>query len=1024
MSITASAIRNDRVTLLVVAVVVLAGLQALQTLPRAEDPGFTVRTAVITTYLPGASPERVESLVTDTIEEKVQELPELDYVNSKTRTGVSLVFANVTESTPGEDMREVWDDLRRKIEEVTSELPQETIGPFVDDEFGDVYPIMLTITGDDFSFAELQEIADDVRDQLLFEDEVAQVEIFGRQAERIFVEYDIARLSEVGLSPAQLGQILSAQNIIISGGTLQAFGEDIALEPTGNYETIEAIGRTVIPLPGGSVSYLADLVDIRPGYVDPPTAWMHSTGRRCLGLSIAAPEGTGNVSLLGQQVRDVLENVRRTYPVGLDFDLVIFQPAFIDAQVDSFIANLLQAIAIVLVVMLVSLGLRTGLVVSTLIPTAMLMTLAVMQFVDIGLDQISIAALIIALGMLVDNAIVMSESILVQMQEGKDSFAAAVDSATELRIPLLTSSLTTSAAFLPIYLAESSIGEYCASLFLVVSITLISSWILSITMMPLLCQLFLRVKPTDADDDRFDTRFYRGYRTFLTTAIARPVISVAVVGALFFGALQGLGFVPNIFMPKSDSARMIADLNYPLGTSIERTEDLAFDLETFVLDHFMADDDTEGFVDWSTYIGRQGGPRYRLAFAPAQEGSENIQMIFTATSRAFIDSTIPKLRDFVDRHHPTVQHAWEPETMGPAAAAPIQVRVSGPEVEPLFTIVEQVESRLRATTGTENVENDWGSRTKKLRVVIDQARARRAGASSEDVAISLGAGISGIEMTEFRGDDDIIPIVLRSKATNRQDLRRIENMQVFVQATGASVPLSQIARIEVAWEPSKILRRDRLKTVSVNADLRAGYGALDVGDALASWLSDVSQEWPRGYDYELGGDQEESQEANESLAAKMPIAAFLILVLLMTQFNSFRRTGIVLLTIPLGIIGVTIGLLITSEPFSFFALLGVISLSGIIINNAIVLLDRIRLEIEDNGRAPAEAILESAQRRLRPILVTTATTCGGLLPLWFFGGPMWAPMAVSILFGLLFATLLTLGVVPVLYAIFFRVRVS
>ena len=1021
MSITAASIRNDRVTFLAIAVLIFAGVGALQSLPRAEDPGFTVRTAVVTTYLPGASPERVESLVTDTIEKKVQEIPELDFVNSKTRTGVSLVFANIQENVPGSEMREVWDDLRRKIEAVSQDLPAESVGPFVDDDFGDVFPVMLTIAADDFSFAELQDIADEVRDELLFQDQVAQVEIYGDQEERIFVEYDVARLAEVGLSPSQLGGILSSQNIIISGGTITVFGEDVALEPTGNYETVEDIGRTIVPLPGGGVAYLSDLVDIRLGYNDPATAWMHSTGRRCLGLSIAAPEGTGNVSVLGQQVREVLDEVRDRYPVGVDFDLVLFQPDFIDAQVDSFIENLLQAMGIVLLVMLVSLGFRTGIVVSTLIPTAMLMTLMLMQFFGIGLDQISIAALIIALGMLVDNAIVMSESIMVQMQEGKSAFRAAVDSASELRISLLTSSLTTSAAFLPIFLAESSIGEYTGALFLVVTITLLSSWGLSLTMMPLLCKTFLRVKEA-ATEERYDTRFYRGYRGFLLACVRRPVVSLVVVIGVFATALYGLGFVPNVFMPKSDSARLISGLSLPLGTNIEVTEAMVFDVERYVLENFMAEEGEEGFLNWSSYVGRQGGPRYRLSFNPAQEGSENAEMVFTATSRDFIDRTIPQLRDYVDRHHPEVKHSWEAEAMGPSAASPVAVRLSGPEVEPLFTLVDEVKAQLRSIDGTLNVEDDWGARTKKLRVVIDQARARRAGASSEDVAMSLNSGLSGIAMTEFRAFDDIVPIVLRSKVANREDLSRIENMDVFVQSTGASVPLSQIARIEVDWEPSKVLRRDRLKTVTVSSDLLPGYGALGVGGEIAAWLEADSPNWPRGYEWKVGGDQEESAEANASLAAKMPIAGFLILLLLMTQFNSFRRTAIVLMTIPLGMIGVTIGLLLTGEAFSFMALLGVISLAGIIINNAIVLLDRVRLEIEDNGRSPAEAVIESAQRRLRPILVTTATTVGGLMPLWFFGGPMWAPMAVSILFGLLFATGLTLGVVPILYSLFFRVR--
>lgn len=1020
MNLTEAAIRNDRVTLLAVGILVLAGIGALGTIPRAEDPGFTIRTALVTTYLPGASPQRVASLVTDTIEEKVQELPELDFVSSQSRTGVSLVFVNIKESE--DEMRPIWDDLRRKVQAVSGDLPQEAIGPFVDDDFGDVFPVMLTIAADDFSFAELQEIADAIRDELLHLDQVARVEIYGRQQERVYVEYDVARLAEVGLSPGQLRSILAAQNIIISGGTISVFGEDIALEPSGNFESLEDIRRTVVPLPRGQgVMYLGDLVQVRRDYVDPPTSWMHSTGRRCLGLSVAAPEGSGNTSALGQEIIALVDRLRVEYPVGVDFDLVLFQPEFIDAQVDDFVANLAQAMGIVLLVMLLSLGLRTGLIVSTLIPAAMLTTLLLMQVFGIGLDQISIAALIIALGMLVDNAIVMSESILVQMQEGKRAFAAAVDSANELRVSLLTSSLTTSAAFLPIFLAESAIGEYTGALFKVVTIALLSSWGLSLTMMPLLCTMFLRVKGSGGAES-YDTRFHRLYRAFLLDAVRRRWVSLGLVLAVFAVALWGLGFVPNVFMPRSDSARLIADLSYPLGTSIEITEEMVFAVEEHVAERYQATADESGFVNWSAYVGNRGGPRYRLAFDPAQEGSEHAQLIFTATDREFIDRVIPDLQAWMDLRFPEVRHSWDAEAMGPAAAAPVAVRLSGPELESLFRQVEAVKDKLRSIPGTTNVEDNWGARTKKLRVVIDQARARRAGVSSEDVATSLRAGLSGMEVSEYRASEDIIPIVLRSVAADRQDIGKIENIDVFVQQSGQSIPLSQIARIEVEWEPSKILRRDRYATVTVSADLLDGVGALGVATQLQAWFAEKSMTWPDAIAWQLGGDQEESQEANASLAAKMPIAGFVIVLLLMSQFNSFRRTAIVLLTIPLGMIGVTAGLLVTGEAFTFMALLGVISLAGIIINNAIVLLDRIRLEIDTNGRAPGEAVLESAQRRLRPILVTTATTVGGLLPLWFFGGPMWTPMAVSILFGLSFATVLTLVVVPVLYSLLFRVR--
>ncbi|MCA9728140.1 MAG: efflux RND transporter permease subunit, partial [Candidatus Eisenbacteria bacterium] len=523
MNLTAAAIRNDRVTWLALAVVILSGYSAYRALPRAEDPGFTVRTALVRTYFPGASPERVELLVTDKLEKRIQEMPEVDFLSSESRTGVSYVFVNVRAQYS--EMRPIWDRLRRKTEAAQGDLPEGTRGPYVDDEFGEVFPIMVTITGDGFDYAELDDVADEIREELLRQSQVAKVVIYGNQEERVFVEYNNARLAEVGLSPGQLKSILESRNIIIPGGSIITGGEEIVLEPSGNFESLDDLGHTIIQLPGRSdVVYLADLARIHRGYVDPPRSAMHRHGEPCLGLSVSMREG-GNVILLGEEVKAVIDRAREDYPIGLDFETPIFQPQFVDSQVKGFVVNLLEAVGIVLLVMLLSLGPRTGLVVATLIPTTMFATLALMKSFGIGLDQISIAALIIALGMLVDNAIVMSESIMVQIAAGTDRFKAAVDSANELRIPLLTSSLTTSAAFLPIFLAESETGEYTASLFKVVTMALLCSWVLALTMTPLLCVLFIRVKP--GSEENFDTRFYQVYRRGLGLALHHRGIALA-----------------------------------------------------------------------------------------------------------------------------------------------------------------------------------------------------------------------------------------------------------------------------------------------------------------------------------------------------------------------------------------------------------------------------------------------------------------------------------------------------------------
>ncbi len=579
MSFTGAAIKNNRVTFLVLTVLALAGVMSYRTMPRAEDPGFIIRTALIITNFPGASPERVEQLVTDKLEKSIQEMPEIDFIKSESRTGISYIFVEIKPTYT--KMRPIWDSLRRKVDKARRELPEGVYGPFVNDEFGDVFPIMLTITGDGYSYSELKEVADETREELLRLGEIAKVAIYGAQEERIFVEYNNARLAEVGLSPYQLKQVLESRNIIIPGGSISTGSERIVLEPSGNFESISELKRSLIQLPGrAEVVYLDDLASVRRGYVDPPSAMMHSTGEPCLGLAISMSQGE-NLIELGKQVRTIVGRLNEAYPIGVEFETVIFQPDLVESKIKDFSFSLLQAIAIVLAAMLLFLGMRTGFLVASLIPATILMTLYIMTFLKIGLDQISIAALIIALGMLVDNAIVMSESIMVQIAAGKDRFAAAVESASELRIPLLTSSLTTSAAFLTFYLAESSTGEYTASLFKVVTIALLSSWVLSLTMMPLLCMLFIKVKP-DKRADRFDSRFYRAYRGSLIGVLRHPFLSLLVVIGLFALAIFGLGFVPGIFFPPSDTPRMVAELDLPLGTAIERTENMVEEIESYL----------------------------------------------------------------------------------------------------------------------------------------------------------------------------------------------------------------------------------------------------------------------------------------------------------------------------------------------------------------------------------------------------------------------------------------------------------
>ena len=1019
MDLTRFAIANNRVTAVLLLAVLFAGYNAYVTMEQAMDPGFTIRTAQVVTRFPGASPERVEKLVTDKIETAIQELPELDFVASTSKTGISIVSANIRSEFTA--MRPIWDNLRRKVNEAARSLPEGAEAPEVNDEFGDVYGTIAAITGDGYDYRELRDFARQLRDSMLRLENVGKVDIWGIQEERIFIEYNDARLAELGLSVSQIGQILQSRNILISGGSLRAGGERLELEPSGNFNNVEELRRTVIGAPNRpDLLYLEDVAEITRGYIDPPSGKVRANGRPALVLAVSVRQG-GNVVALGAEVEALLARVRNQYPLGIELETVAFEPERVEKKVNEFADNVLQAVAIVLVSMLAMLGLRTGLIVASLVPSAMLMSLMVMQWMGLGLNQMTLASLIIALGMLVDNAIVMSESIMVSMSEGLSPVEAAVGSAKELRIPLLTSSLTTSAAFLPIYLAEGTMGEYTGVLFVVVTIALLCSWLLALTAIPLLCTRFLRVKPTAAGADAFDTRFYRFYRGALLVCLRFPPLSLALVLAIFFLAMQGFGLIPNLFFPPDDTPMMTAKLEAPLGTSIEQTERLVADLDAFVAAELLrAEGRPQGVVNWSSYVG-QGAPRFTLSYAPPPSSPEYAYLLFNLTSADVIPNFSRKIERFCAERYPSVIATVGPLSLGSVIENPVEVRISGPDRGRVFALVETVKERMRSVEGTKNINDDWGRQTKKLTVVIDEPRARRSGVTHRDVAMSLQSVLNGYQATEYREGTELIPVTIRSIEAQRQDVSKLESLNVYSQSQGTAVPLMQVADLALEWQPAKILRRNRLTTVTVSSELADGVTAMRIVTPLAAWLEREQASWPPGYFYEFGGELEESAENQGAVSAKLPYAGLFIVILLVVQFNSLRRPLIIVMTIPLALIGVVIGLLAAQSYFGFMTLLGLISLAGIVINNAIVLLDRIAIEINDNGREPPQAIIEAAQRRLRPILLTTVTTVGGLLPLWLGGGPMWESMAIAIIFGLIFATLLTLGVVPVLYALFFRV---
>ena len=636
------------------------------------------------------------------------------------------------------------------------------------------------------------------------------------------------------------------------------------------------------------------------------------------------------------------------------------EPVRVENKVNDFAVSVLQAVVIVLGCMLLMLGLRTGLVVAALVPCALLTSLLVMRWLDLGLNQMTLASLIIALGMLVDNAIVMSESIMVAMSHGTPRVQAAVQSANELRVPLLTSSLTTSAAFLPIYVAEGSMGEYTGVLFVVVTIALLSSWLLSLTVVPLLCARFLRVPAAEPGHD-YTSLFFRAYRGLLLAMVRIPLLSAAVTVVVFLVSLWGFSRVPKVFFPRDDTPMMTAEFKAPIGTSIEETLRFAEEFDGFVRDELAANPERPGgVVNWSTYVG-QGAPRFTLTYGPQSPSPEYAYGLFNLTTAGILPDLARKIERFCEERHPSVTPSVTPLSLGSVIRKPVEIRVSGNDRNQVFAIADDVKNRLRSIEGSRNVDDDWGEMTKKLTVGVDAVRAKRNGVTHRDIAVSLRSILSGYKATEYREGSEIIPVTIRSVDAGRQDISKLESLNVFSQSRGTSVPLMQVADLALGWQPAKLLRRNRLTTVTVSSELADGATAAEVTGQVAEWLQETSPSWPAGIFYEIGGEAEESARSEGAIMDKLPYSVLLIIILLVAQFNSIRRSLIVLLTIPLALVGTVIGLLVTADDFGFMTLLGLISLAGIVINNAIVLLDRIRIEIREKGRTPPHAVIEASQ---------------------------------------------------------------
>ena len=1014
MDITSFALKKDKVTIVFTLLLFVYGLISFMDLPRAKDPGFIIRTATVVTYFPGASAKRVEQLVTDKLEKNIQQMPEIDFIKSTSKSGVSIIFVNILEKH--KEMRPIWDSLRRKVDTGSRELPDGVSTPIVNDEFGDVYGTLISISSDGLSPKELEDIADDTKDVFLRLDEVAKINILGIQPQRVHVEFDNSKLASLNLSASYLKSILQSKNIVLSGGSIKLDSSRLSIEPSGNYNNLKEIENTLIPLNTGESIYLKDVAIVSYSYKDPTSYLVNKDGENSLILAISMKED-GDIINLGKKIDELKVKVQSKLPLGVNLDRLFNEPKIVDNIISNFVSNLLQAMALVIIVMLLSLGLRSGLIVAVLIPMSILTSFIVMSIFDIWLDQVSLAALIISLGLLVDSAIVMSESIMVLMQKGKSVVDASIQSAKELRVPLLTSALTTSAAFLPIFLAKSTTGEYTASIFKVVTIVLLSSWILALTLTPVLSKYFMKKDIKEAKEEGF---VYKTYRAFLVFILNFRLLTVVFVIAVFIASFALLDKVPKKFFPDSDVNSLTVEIQLPVGTAIETTiKDVAV-IENFIREKYMKDENKE-VINFVTFIG-ESAPRFWLAYNQELASSEYSTILINTKDELSKSKIKQEIEAFAKSRFPNMQVDAKFLSNGPPVSKPIEIRVSGKDIDTLFKISSKIKQKLTQIEGVKNISDDWGLKNKKLLVKIDEAKALEEGISNFDIALSLQTALSGFEVTTFRKEDKLIPIVLRSNQSSKDSINALESINVYAQSSGKNIPLSQVASIQTVYEESKIIRRDRSKTVTIGTYVKDDYSAMAIFEEIKPWLDEYSQDFDLGYYYSFGGEYEASGKANESIVVNIPIAFMIILLLMVTQFNSIRKPLIILSTIPLGIIGVSFGLYVMDSYFGFMTLLGVISLAGIVINNAIVLLERIKTEEQDNKRNSYDAIIEACISRFRPILLTTITTIFGLIPLWYSGGIMWEPMAIAIIFGLMFSTILTLGFVPVLYSLLFKIK--
>ncbi|MEM7167317.1 MAG: efflux RND transporter permease subunit [Planctomycetota bacterium] len=1015
MNLAAFTIRNNRTSLVIYAALMLMGVSSYFSIGRLEYPEFTIRNAQIITRYSGRTALQVELEVTEPIEQAVRQMPEVKEVKSTSKNGVSIVAVEVADEHF--DLDPIWQRLRNKVASV--ELPDGAGVPDVNDEFGDVFPYVYALTGTEFTERELLDYGEDIRDALLELDGVAKVEFHGAREERVFVEFSSSEIASYGLSPPNLSSQISLQNSTAASGTLLLGPERVNLVTRGEFEDLDELRRTRLAVSGEATSILlTDIAAVSRSYVEPRREIARHNGSRSLCIAVSMVEG-GVVTEIGRRIEARLAELLEELPWGLELETVFFQPRYVDASISAFVVNLGQAFTFVGLVMLLFAGLRIAMAVAVLVPSAILMCFTFMPAFGVQLEMMSIAALIIALGLLVDNAVVVSEQILVRLGKGESRRDACINAVRDLSVPLLAASGTTVAAFSPIALAPGGVSEFTFSLFAVVTITLLCSWVLSLSIVPLFCYAFLKPLERDTWIGRRLAQLYDPYERLLRRAIAGRWRFPVVILLLTILAGWGFGAVPTIFFPPNERGQFVIDFELPLGRDIEETE-----VEVAAFEEWLLAKYPEDVRSVSSWIGN-GGPRWYLSLAPESANPNYAFLTVLTTSEAAADvaRVVAGIQEHVVDAFPGARISAKALENGPPVGDPIQVRLYGRDMKRLYACRDRIVAEVRQVAGIDDVRDDWGSWVKQVAVDPDPIRSARLGLTTSEIATALNTQYRGLTASTFRDGDKAIPIVVRSQEDYREQPDRIRDLPLY-GAEGGFVPVGQIADVRVDFLPGAIVREDTLRVMTVKAKVHGRYASevlAEIRPRLAALTA--ASDWPRGYTIEYGGEQEESAEAQGQIGSVMPIALTILALILIAQFNSIRRFAIILMTIPPMLIGITPGLLLTGSSFGFMTMLGMIALLGIIVNNAILLVDGID-QLRRNGAELQEAIVGSARSRLRPILMTTLTTIIGLLPLALTGGGMWSSMANAMMFGLGFSTILTLVLCPVLFSLLFRDQTS